>query len=107
MCSLPLNAEVVFRGVLLLLISKHSRQVWKNAPVRVRTPAKEENEPDHSDSDDEDDTDAREASKIGIAPYLLTVFKGWCLPSSTFSLPPSICPQRMPLCLGVCSNGHA
>ena len=42
-------------------------QVWKDAPVRVRTPAKGEQQwREGSDSNDEDDTDAREAHKIGI-----------------------------------------
>jgi len=40
--------------------------VWKDAPVRVRTPAKATAELNPSESDDEDDTDAREANKIGM-----------------------------------------
>ena len=45
---------------------QHER-VWKTAPVRVRTPAKQDDELEPSDSEneyDEDDTDAREANKI-------------------------------------------
>jgi len=52
-------------------------QVWKDAPVRVRTASKNEKlETDVSDSDDEDDTDAREANKIGAAAirYLFHAF---------------------------------
>ncbi len=45
-------------------VVQHER-VWKDAPVRVRTPASEgKTVADWSDSDDEDDTDSREATKI-------------------------------------------
>lgn len=45
-------------------------QVWKDAPVRVRTPARREQEPDISDTEEESDTDAHEADMIGAAPCL-------------------------------------
>jgi hypothetical protein len=51
--------------------------VWKDAPVRVRTPAKgEQQSREGSDSNDEDDTDSREANKIGIG----------CSPSALLTL---------------------
>jgi hypothetical protein len=46
----------------------HTVQVWKDAPVRVRTPARSEQEPDISDPDEESDTDANEADIIGTCP---------------------------------------
>jgi hypothetical protein len=68
-CDAPLfgpcrswSQEMAYATRLMLV---RTRQVWKDAPVRVRRPARREQEPDISDTEEESDTDAHEADMIG------------------------------------------